>query len=610
MGHFNPTRKTRAEATPSEWLGVGAQIGQLTNVFADRSDIVAYVGPGAGQGQAPASFTPHTAEVEINIEACFGTGVTPGDVGDLRQRSSQFEWPAATGAIFHEALHAKYSRWDLEAAYKTLTPAEFRALILLEEGRIESHGLLVSPENSGFLRAGALRLVLADFAEDIASESDTVAAATLAALSLARVDAGSLMPEDVEAIERAVLAKISSDRLSALRSVWLSAQGHSNHYDATAMYDLAREWVRIVDEQADENGDAPSRGEPGPGEEGGMGSSSGDGGMSAEFGEFLTSLAEAVQDSLDDATIGAYEELNAQQTAEEWKEEAEARNKAGQEQREHREAASEVFGKGTGPMPDAPTSSRLLEERTPTGAERAAAVKVAQMLDKAKYRERDEVEVHSVVPPGRLRTRAMVQGAALKSKGIMSQVEPWRRTARKHVDDPTLTIGVMVDISGSMSEAMQPMATTAWVLSEAARRVQGRAAMVYYGESVFPTLKPGQHLDKVNVYTAPDGTEKFDKAFKALDGSLDLLHGTGARLLVIVSDGCYTGKEVAAARSWVARACKAGVGVLWLANDNGYYAGQYVRGTTAGLLRNMVDPVTVASEIGMAAARALTSATA
>ena len=84
---------------------------------------------------------------------------------------------------------------------------------------------------------------------------------------------------------------------------------------------------------------------------------------------------------------------------------------------------------------------------------------------------------------------------------------------------------------------MQPMASVAWILSEATRRVQGRAAMVYYGNNVFPTLKPGQHLDRVKVYSAPDMTEKFDKAFKALNGGLNLLNGSGALLLVVVSDG-------------------------------------------------------------------------
>jgi hypothetical protein len=232
------------------------------------------------------------------------------------------------------------------------------------------------------------------------------------------------------------------------------------------------------------------------------------------------------------------------------------------------------------------------------------------MLEKAKYRERDEVVVHSIVPPGRLRTRAMVQGAALKSKGIMTQTEPWRRTVRKHTDDPTLNVGVLVDISGSMSDAMVPMAVTAWVLSEAVRRVQGRAAMVYYGESVFPTLKPGQHLDKVNVYSAPDGTEKFNTAFKAVNGSLNLLNGSGARLLVVVSDGCYTSQEKQAARKWLERCKQSGTGVLWLANDDGREARRITDGTGAKLLVNMVNPVTVASEIGLTAARALTGASA
>jgi hypothetical protein len=601
MGHFNPTRQTRAEVTPSEWLSVGAQIGQLTNVFSGRSDVIAYVGPGAGQGGAPASFTPATAEVEVNVDIAFGKGVTPADIGDLRERSNQFEWPVATGAIFHEALHAKYSRWDMEAAYKELSPAEFRALILLEEGRIESNGVTIAPENAGFLRACALRIVLADFAEDVAGESDTVAAATLAALSLARVDAGSLEFEDVEAIERAVLGKISKDKLDALRSIWLQAQEYANHYDARGMYDLAREWVRLVDEQAEENGDQPSKGEP-----------QGSGGMMTadELGEFLGELTEAIESGADSATIGSHEQLGDQQTMEDWKNEVTERGKASQEEKEHKATADEVFGKGTGPMPGSPTRSRLVEERQPTGPERAAAVKVAAMLEKAKYRERDEVDVHSIVPPGRLRTRAMVQGAALKSKGIMTQTEPWRRTVRKHTDDPTLNVGVLVDISGSMSDAMVPMAVTAWVLSEAVRRVQGRAAMVYYGESVFPTLKPGQHLDKVNVYSAPDGTEKFNTAFKAVNGSLNLLNGSGARLLVVVSDGCYTMQEKQAARTWLERCKQSGTGVLWLANDDGREARRITDGTGAKLLVNMVNPVTVASEIGLTAARALTGASA
>jgi hypothetical protein len=166
----------------------------------------------------------------------------------------------------------------------------------------------------------------------------------------------------------------------------------------------------------------------------------------------------------------------------------------------------------------------------------------------------------------------------------------------------------MVDISGSMASAMNPMAVTAWAMSEAGRRVQAQTAMVYYGEDVFPTLKPGQHLDKVNVYTAPDGTEKFDKAFKALDGGLNLLAGSGARLLVVVSDGCYTDAERDHATKWVRECDKAGVAVLWLPFDKyerSSYADRITSGTSAVVLAKVQDPADAAVTIGQAAADAL-----
>lgn len=594
MGHIKYRSQTRAEATDPKWYGVGSQIGQLANIMSNRSDLIAYVGPGAG-GIAPACYTPATAEIEINVDVAFGKGATPEDIGDLRERENQFMWPKAMGAIFHEALHARFSNWNIEQAASDLSQSEFFALLLLEEGRIESQGVRLMPENAGFLRACALELVLADIAEEPVHETDTRVAARLAALSLARVDAGSIDESDCVELHDSISAKLGAERLAALRQLWLAAQSYERHFDATGMYDLAREWVRIVEEAAEENGE-PAEAE------------NGSGGMSTAGSEFLSDIMEALKEAAGAATIGSFEQLSEQQEVEQWREEANDRAKESRQEIEHRDVANDVFGKGTGPMPTSKTRSSLLAQRQATGAERSAAVKVAQMLEKAKYRERDEVEVHSTMPPGRLRTRALVQGAALKQKGVMTQAEPWRRTMRKHTDDPTLTIGVMVDISGSMSEAMQPMATTAWVMSEAVRRVQGKAAMVYYGSDVFPTLKPGQHLKQVDVYSAPDGTEKFNLAFKALNGGLGLLHGSGARLLVVVSDGCYTSEEKRATRQWLEECKRNGVGVLWLTFDRGDDARTLIAGTGAVLLTGITKPEDVAVEIGAAAAKALAAA--
>jgi hypothetical protein len=472
-------------------------------------------------------------------------------------------------------------------------------LVLLEEGRIESFGTSVIPENRGFLRACALEIVLADLRETGVDISSMWTAAHIASLTSARVDAGSLEFEDVEALEEVLVKKLGSELFGKLRDLWIQAQDFAGHNSIEGLYPVAREWAKLVKDAAAEAGEP----EPGQGE------TTLD--ESGELGEFGGALRDALDEAAGSAAIGGAGDAADQQSQEEWEREVASRSSSSKRTKENRDTAADVFGKGSGPEVSIETRSRLVETRKPRGDERAAAVKVAQMLEKAKYRERDETEIKSILPPGRLRTRAVVQGAALKSKGLMTQAEPWRRTKRTHTDDPTLTIGVMVDISGSMSSAMEPMAVTAWVMSEAARRVQGRAAMVYYGTGVFPTLKPGQHLSDVTVYSAPDGTERFDKAFKALDGSLNLLNGAGARLLVIVSDLCYTYDETNHARRWIAECDKFGVGVMVVSPIASNDARRLIKSSnskSAQLVEEIRGAADVATQIGAAAAKALESA--
>lgn len=600
MGHIDYNKKIRTSATQPEWLKVGAAVGSLTNAFAGRYDIAAVVGNTTSSG-APACFSPTVAEVEVNAELAFGKGATPDMVGDITERDVQFMWPRATGLIFHEAMHARFSTWDIPKAAETLTPKEFRALVLLEEGRIERQGLNVFPDNACFLRACALELVMNDLELEPLELSPTRAVAELLALTSARVDAGSLKATDVTSIEEVIVKKISLELFDKLRELWLKAQGT---HSIEELYGIAREWSKVVEDAAIEAGEQEEdeSGEPVPGRSGGSGGST--------SGELMEEVMEALREAAEDAAIGANDDAADQQTTEEWRDEVKARSNNSSRQREHAKVSTEVFGKGTGPVADHRTSSRLIEERAPRGDERAAAVKLSALLERAKYRDRDATEITSIVPPGRLRTRAMVQGAALKTKGVMTQVEPWRRTVRKHTDDPTLSVGVLVDISGSMSEAMEPMAVSAWILSEAVRRIQGKAAMVYYGQGVFPVLKPGQHLDKVTVYSAADGTERFDQAFKALDGSLNLLSGSGARMLVVVSDGCYTYEETHKARKWVQECAAAGVAVTWINfSHDERDARNIIKGTGAGYVSARdtgSDAASLAASIGKVAAEALT----
>jgi hypothetical protein len=568
-------------------------IGELANTWSDRHDLVGYVGTNAGHG-APACYNPELAEIEVDTSIAFGAGVTPEMVGDIRERSQQYEFPKATGAIMHEAFHAKFSEWSIPDAKKALKPDEFQAIMWLEESRIECQGLMMMPKAKPFLRACAIDIVIGEAKEQFAENSNTHSASFFVATVHARIDAGILEYEDVEELVTLVNDYIGLENVRKLRAIAREFQAHKMHAVADPyLYDLARKWAEIVREVAEEKGDAQPEGAEGAEGEG----------ASAEF---IGEMMEALEEAKDATSVAVMGDLGDQEQQEEWEEEVKRKGESSKEQKANREVGQKVFSKGTTETGGG-TSSYLVERRKPEQPERVAAVTVAQMLEKAKYRERSETEVKSVTPPGRLRTRALVQGKALKERGVMTQVEPWRKTVRKHTDDPTLTVGVMVDISGSMGGAMKPMATTAWVMSEAVKRVQGRTAMVYYGSDVFATLKPGQHLSEVSVWAATDGTEKFDKAFRALDGGLNLLHGTGARLLVVVSDGCYTDTEAQNARKWVTRCAESGVGVLWLPFDNGFYAKRYgslAKGSFQ-MVDGLLDPAEAAKEIGRAAAKAL-----
>jgi hypothetical protein len=578
--------ETKAQATSVEWLKIGRDIGYMANKWSLRNDLVAYVGPGAG-GPAPACYSPTQAEVEVNVDVAFAKGITPDEIGDITLRKTQYEFPKATGAIMHEAFHARFSQWSMPKAYEELEKDEYNALVLLEESRIEYQGLKSMATARPFLRACAMEIVIGDTKEGMENETQTQSLTNLVGLVFARIDAGVLEEHEVFTITEMITNQLGEKVVEQLRTIARSAQLHENHKDATELYPLAKEWARIVRETAKERGDEQKP-------ESGKGIPS----------EIMEAIMEALSEASDEVMANNFSDLGDQEQIEEMREEVKAKSSDAKEQNENREVANQVFSKSSGPG-QSKTNSRLVEQRQPTSAELSASVRIGQWLEKAKYRERDEHEIASIVPPGRLRSKAILQNVALKSRGVNQRVEPFRRTVRKHTDDPTLNVGIMVDISGSMGSAMKPMATTAWVMSSAVNRIQGNCAMVYYGNDVFPTLKIGQKLSEVNVYSASDGTEKFSKAFQALDGALNLLHGNGARLLVVVSDGEYSGDEVPKSKEIVAKCKEAGVAILWLPFDSGRGA-RDIGGDYAEIVLGINQPEEASEIIGRSAERVMT----
>ena len=609
MAHYGHSKKsrlrTRDKSSKPEWLRTCSEIGLVANNWSVRSDLVVYAGDDSAEGKAVAAYYSDISEIEINIAGAFGTATTPEMVGNFTKRDTQFEFPNATGVIYHEALHARHTAWNTTYLADLLDPNEQRAFMLLEESRIEKRGVIERPENRLFLRSSALHLALEDAdPETLSAMGDVWQSAFVSALSLARYDAGILEADDVAELYKALIPVLGNDLYKELRRIWIEFQ-NLNVSQADKGAELAKEWVALL-RKADPEGE-PEMGEgvmaePSESESGDSESKESKSKGSGAMGNAL----EELEKSATETELNTSEDLADQERNEKWQDEAKARQDQSKNNADKRKASAKVFDKTTDPK-GVGSSSKIQEKRSPTSNERASAVKIGQMLDKAKYRERSLHQRKSVLPEGRLNARVAVQNAAIRSMGLQATQPAWRKKVRKHTDDPTLRLGVMVDISGSMSSAMEAMATTAWVLGEAGHRIQAKTAMVYYGSGVFPTLRVGQRLAEVSIYTAPDGTEKFDEAWQALDGELRLTGNDGVRMLVIVSDGNYTQPQSQSAIQAL-KECRAnGVAVLWITPKGCMdYGARGIIGESAwGVHLTEMDTDQIAMSVGKSATDAL-----
>lgn len=614
MAHYKVKGKSRLTSrtatTNPEWLKVCSQIGRFVNDLSWRSDLAVYGGEDSAEGRAVAAFYSEIAEIEVNLPKAFGEFTPAEFVGDIRDKATQYEFPMATGILYHEALHARHTNWDIPRLVEALDNLESQAFMLLEESRIEAKGVKERPEFRHFLRTSALEMALEGVDESALAGlgGDVWQTANLAGLSISRVDSGVLEVADISEIYAEVVSVLGKDLFDNLRKVWIEFQSLGVPQIERAI-ELAKAWVELL-RQADPEGEPEAGGvgnafeesEDSEGEGEGEGES-GKGEMSETMKKMMSKLAESAERT----EANASDSLGDQETKEKWDEESKSRQSQAKLTNQRKAQAKEVFHKEHNQEGGNGSGSRVDTRRQPTGAERASAVTIAKALEKAKYRERSVHIRKTQMPQGKLIARNLIQNRAVESMGMRGELPTWKSKSRKHTDDPTLRLGVMVDISGSMGMAMNAMGTTAWVLSEAGRRIQAETAMIYYGSGIFPTLKRGQRLSEVTIYTAPDGTEMFAEAFEALDGELSLTFGDGVRILVIVSDGNYTPAQTERATQ-ILRECKQnGVAVLWITPKGCYSYGakRIISESAWGVHLDEMDTEQIALLVGKSASEAL-----
>jgi hypothetical protein len=595
MGHIlYGTVKPSIATSDEDFYGVAAQAGKFCNTRAHRTDITAVVGKDAGHG-APACFIPSLAEMHLNTEV---VSVGNPDKVDLADRMWMLSHAPAVGALTHEAAHARHTHWDPKDLMEVhgATRKMLDVITTLEEPRIEAQAIRHHADSRPYLRGCAMEIVGRDFKIGDSAYGASVAAGLL----LARVDAKVLTRGETRGFRRDIIKVLGADVLDALEPLWQRfLRLMDTDYDG--MVDVARAWLEALDidpEDSDDLAGESLMGEPMPGEGEGSGKGDGEGegegsGEAEGFGDKIMGRVHITESKIDRETVEARgDERDARRRAE--------READAERRKEGEDAHAEAFEGGLHGF-SLGGAAHFSHSRPPSADERRAAKMLASALEKIDYRDRAVTKTVSIVPPGRLRGRAAVQAEAYTATGRdASEVAMWQGKRRKKVESTPLTIGFLGDISGSMGSAMEPLASSQWVLSTAGAHIDAKVATVHFGEGIHGIAPAGVREKDVRLFAAYDGTEDFKDAALAIDRELNLLDGSGARLLFVASDGVYVdGKHMAYAQTFNRLAQRKGVAVIYL-NFTGSRGGATV-GASAVIDCRGKSPAEVAQVVGRTA---------
>lgn len=173
-----------------------------------------------------------------------------------------------------------------------------------------------------------------------------------------------------------------------------------------------------------------------------------------------------------------------------------------------------------------------------------ASVKVTKQMQRMAMPTADRVPVKRMESPGRLNTRNVVAAASLRQQGnhvAAMKLPPFRTHKILRTNKPPGVVGIMSDVSASMSWSTTAVGEAAWLLARGASHSGATVASVSFGEVVDPIVFPGEVPHDILIRSATDYAHCPDRALAALDGALDLSRATHAgvprsRIVVILSD--------------------------------------------------------------------------
>lgn len=304
---------------------------------------------------------------------------------------------------------------------------------------------------------------------------------------------------------------------------------NNDHEDATSHLEAARQILKIIHPEEQDDPDKPDR--PDENEEEGDKGEGGAGGLPGHGESALDS--EALKDLLDkmhEAIDGMAEELGKMTESEQ-------------------ENPDELGGGGHGStLFKNPNAPQIDHYEQPNSADRELYRRAVSWMEKQVEPTVTESEVGQWLPVGgaRLNVRSMVRDNLAGHRA--SQRTDWDRVSETVKPAPPVKVAIMLDGSGSMSRMARPSASIAWAAANAAAQLpESRTVSVVYGDAAQVTQVPGHVPAKqIAVSRTNGGTEEFIGAAKMVEDALWLdepvEEGEPSNvLIIIISDLHYGG---------------------------------------------------------------------
>lgn len=519
-----------------------------------------------GAPDAPAWFSPEDREVTISAHFALGDK-SPSKVNPLTPDGRKRD-PLLVGLISHEAAHVVSTQWGDRSWAAGMSPSVHEALTLLEEPRIEGRHIQRRYQDRQHLRAASTMIDLAHFGgsnDDGPSPMSTWQAASTCLLTMARADAGVLYPSDVEHIEPILRESLTDEVYERLQNLWREALEIADG-DVQGLTSIAERWVKIVGQKPEGISFLLCASEP-PEESEFV--YDGLGGELGELGEKLSEMSHAVRTdvimALDDSPIPEEDDEN-KSDEEKPLDSSEPTPLDLEHYAKRRERTVRALeGKQVAKV----NTSHTFPTREPSDGEREMATQIGRVFSDAQFRERKRLRVTSESPPGRLRGREAMLSHAQRSLGMPVTARPFQSRVNRHVEQPPIRLGVMVDISYSMQWATKPIASLAWATSSAMSYAKGHTMTVAFGARVTILTPLGEASPEVIDFSANSSGHAFGTAFDLLDGATQLVSGRGMRVLIVVSDGHYQFRDRKDARRAVSDVRRTGGRVVWVAPNFG-----------------------------------------